>query len=267
MLKIYKNLRLISKFKSTKAKYTIILVRHGESVWNVENRFSGWADIKLTFKGQFEAENAGRIQKAENYTFDLCYTSALSRAIETWNIIASTHGSSWVPLVKSWRLNERHYGAMTGFNKAAIQEEYGKELVTGWRRSFDKFAPPLKDGDKRLLQLMERYKYLPDDSIPRTESLRDCLERLLPFWYDTVCPNIYANKKVIIVAHGNTIRSLIKHLDDLTDQELIDLKIPNGIPIIYELDDQLRPVNSFQLEDPIILKSKFDKYFESFKTK
>lgn len=238
--------------------YELVLVRHGESHWNQTNRFTGWYDVGLTQKGIDEASNAGKVLKDNNYSFDVCYTSVLTRAIHTWEELARAHGSSWIPLIKSWRLNERHYGALTGLNKAETAEKHGEQQVMTWRRSYDTPPPPLEDNDERLASNDPRYNGLPPNILPRSECLKDTVERVLPYWYDEICPAIYSGKRVLITAHGNSIRALVKHLDSISDKDIMGVNIPNGTPLVYHLDENMKPLKSFYLEDPEVLKAKME---------
>jgi len=256
-------LNLLNRFFATSTRptgqtYKLVFVRHGESTWNKENRFTGWHDVELTQTGIEQAKSAGEVLKANNFHFDICYTSNLTRAVNTWNVLADAHGCSYVPLQKSWRLNERHYGALTGLNKAETAKKHGEEQVLVWRRSYDIPPPGLQDGDERLSEYDRRYNGLPPDILPRSECLKDCLERVLPFWYDEICPTIYSGKNVIVTAHGNSIRALVKHIEQISDADIMGVNIPNGTPLVYELDDNMRALNSYYLEDPEVLAAKMD---------
>ncbi len=218
----------------------LVLLRHGESQWNKENRFTGWTDIDLTSKGIMEAKEAGRILKKEGYTFDLAYTSVLKRAIHTlWNVLDEME-LVWIPVERSWRLNEKSYGALQGLNKTETAQKYGEEQVLLWRRSFDVRPPELAINDKRHPLNDVKYNNLNKELLPATECLKDTVERFLPFWHDTIKPSIIANKKVLIVAHGNSLRALVKYLDNLSDEEILKINIPTGIPLIYDLDENLK---------------------------
>ncbi len=228
----------------------LVLVRHGESTWNKENRFTGWTDVDLSEKGRDEAWNAGRILKEEGYTFDVAYTSVLKRAIRTLWIIMDEMDLMWIPVWRSWRLNERHYGALQGLNKSEMAAKYGEEQVFIWRRSYDVPPPPLDIDDERNPRNDPRYKELRPEEIPLTESLKDTIARFMPYWHSTLAPAIKEGKKLIIAAHGNSLRALVKYLDDIPDSEIASLNIPTGIPLIYELDDSLKPIRHYYLGSP-----------------
>jgi 2,3-bisphosphoglycerate-dependent phosphoglycerate mutase len=227
----------------------MVLLRHGESTWNLENRFTGWTDVDLTEQGVREAHEAGRLLKEGGYTFDLAFTSVLKRAIRTLWITLDEMDLMWIPVYRSWRLNERHYGALQGLNKKETVEKYGMEAVHAWRRSYDIPPPGLEVTDERYAGRDPRYAGLKPEEVPRSESLKNTLERVLPYWHETIVPDLKAGKKVLIAAHGNSIRALVKYLDDIPDDVITELNIPTGIPLVYELDDQLRPVNHFYLGD------------------
>ena len=227
----------------------MVLLRHGESTWNLENRFTGWTDVDLTEQGVREAHQAGRLLKEGGYAFDLAHTSVLKRAIRTLWIALDEMDLMWIPVYRSWRLNERHYGALQGLNKKETAEKYGMEVVHAWRRSYDVPPPELEVTDERFAARDRRYAGLRSEEIPRTESLKLTLERVLPYWYQAIVPDLEAGKKVLIAAHGNSIRALVKYLDDIPDDVITELNIPTGIPLVYELDDQLRAVNHFYLGD------------------
>jgi len=227
----------------------LVLIRHGESAWNLENRFTGWTDVDLTEKGIAEAHQAGRLLKEEGYTFDLAHTSVLKRAIRTLWIVLDEMELMWLPVYRSWRLNERHYGALQGLNKKDTADKYGMEQVHIWRRSYDTPPPALETTDARFSGSDPRYKALKPAELPRGESLKNTLERVLPYWHETIVPDLRAGKKLVIVAHGNSIRALVKYLDDVPDNVITELNIPTGIPLVYELDDKLRAVNHFYLGD------------------
>ena len=218
----------------------LVLLRHGESQWNKENRFTGWTDIDLTAKGIKEAKNAGQILKKEGYTFDLAYTSVLKRAIHTlWNVLDEMD-LAWIPVERSWKLNEKSYGALQGLNKTKTAQKYGDEQVLLWRRSFDVRPPELEFNDKRHPRNEIKYKDLDKNILPATECLKDTVDRFLPFWHNTIKPAILSNKKILIVAHGNSLRALVKYLDNLSDEEILKVNIPTGIPLIYDLDENLK---------------------------
>jgi 2,3-bisphosphoglycerate-dependent phosphoglycerate mutase len=227
----------------------LVLIRHGESTWNLENRFTGWTDVDLTEKGIAEAHQAGRLLKEEGYTFDLAYTSVLKRAIRTLWIVLDEMDLMWLPVYRVWRLNERHYGALQGLNKKDTADKYGMEQVHVWRRSYDTPPPALETTDERFSGNDPRYAELTPEELPRGESLKNTLERVLPYWHERIAPDLRAGKKVMIVAHGNSIRALVKYLDDIPENVITELNIPTGVPLIYEFDDNLRAVNHFYLGD------------------
>ena len=232
----------------------LVLLRHGESQWNKENRFTGWTDIDLTSKGITEAKKAGRILKKEGYTFDLAYTSVLIRAIHTfWNVIDEME-LAWIPVEHSWRLNEKSYGALQGLNKIETSQKYGEEQVLLWRRSFNVRPPELATNDKRHPLNDARYDNINKKLLPATECLKDTVERFLPFWHNTIKPSILANKKVLIVAHGNSLRALVKYLDNLSDEEILKVNIPTGIPLIYDLNENLKVKSKSYLGDETEIK-------------
>lgn len=227
----------------------LVLLRHGESIWNQENRFTGWTDVDLTPKGLKEAKDAGRLLCQNGFVFDIAHTSLLKRAIRTLWIALDEMDQMWIPIELNWRLNERHYGALQGLNKAETARQYGDEQVLIWRRSYDTRPPSITVDDKRYPGFDLRYKNLPFGDIPVAESLKDTVARFLPYWNQSIAPQIKAGKKVIIAAHGNSLRALIKHLDNISDQDILNHNIPTGIPLVYELDDELRPLNSYYLGD------------------
>jgi 2,3-bisphosphoglycerate-dependent phosphoglycerate mutase len=226
--------------------YKLVVIRHGESVWNKENIFTGWTDVELSELGREQAKEAGRILKESNYVFDLAFTSVLSRAIETLDIVLNEMGES-VPIEKSWRLNERHYGALQGMNKDEIKEKYGEELFKKWRRSYDVQPPALTLDDERYPGNDSRYSELTQSEIPLTESLKDTEARVMPYWTEVIVPKILENKKVIICAHGNSIRALLKNIECVSDEEIPNIEIPLGRPLVYEFDDNLSLLNKFYL--------------------
>ncbi len=232
----------------------LVLLRHGESEWNKQNRFSGWTDVDLSDQGILEAHNAGKLLKENGFTFDIAFTSVLKRGIRTLWIVLDELDLSWIPVFKSWRLNERHYGALQGFYKAKMAAELGEEQVLIWRRSYDIPPPPLKTSDPRYPGTEKRYKDLDPKDIPLSECLKDTVERFLPYWHETIVPTIKNGKDVLISAHGNSLRALVKYLDDVSEEEIVDLNIPTGIPLIYELDDDLKPINHYYLGDPEAIK-------------
>jgi 2,3-bisphosphoglycerate-dependent phosphoglycerate mutase len=228
----------------------LVLLRHGESVWNDENKFTGWTDVPLSEKGTGEAHRAGQILMAEGFVFDIAFTSVLKRAIKTLWIVLEEMDLMWIPVVRYWRLNERHYGALQELNKARTAEEFGKEQVHLWRRSYDVRPPDLDTADRRYPGNDPRYAHLSDEEIPRAECLKDTIERFLPCWHDEIAPVIQSGKRAIIAAHGNSLRALVKYLDGMTDEAIVDLNIPTGVPLVYELDDELKPLKHYYLGDP-----------------
>ena len=229
--------------------HKLVLIRHGESTWNLENRFTGWTDVDLTPTGIEQAKTSGRLLKQEGFDFDLCYTSVLKRATRTlWHCLDELD-RTWLPVMHSWRLNERHYGALQGLNKAETAKKFGDEQVLVWRRSYDVPPPPLEPGDPRSERGDIRYAKLSPEQIPLTECLKDTVARVLPFWNEAMAPAIKARKRVLVAAHGNSIRALVKYLDGISDNDIVGLNIPNGIPLVYELDDGLKPLRSYYLGD------------------
>jgi 2,3-bisphosphoglycerate-dependent phosphoglycerate mutase len=228
----------------------LVLLRHGESQWNLENRFTGWTDVGLSAKGAREARAAGRLLAKEGYDFDLTYTSYLKRAILTLDLALEAMERLWLPVVRHWRLNERHYGALQGLDKAETAARHGDEQVAVWRRSYDIPPPALEADDPRHPRHDPRYRDLSPDLLPATESLADVVARMLPFWYDFIVPSLRAGRRVLVSAHGNSLRALVKHLDGVSDEEIPGLNIPTGIPLVYELDDDLAAVDRFYLGDP-----------------
>lgn len=232
----------------------LVLLRHGQSVWNLDNRFTGWEDVDLSEQGGREARQAATLLAAEGYSFDTAFTSVLKRAIRTLWIVLDEMDLMWIPVRRSWRLNERHYGALQGLNKAETAERHGLEQVHIWRRSYDTLPPPLENGDKRLPENDPRYAAVPRQDLPRAEALKHTAERFLPYWFDAIVPELKNQKKVLICAHGNSLRALAKHLDHISDQDISGLNIPTGIPLVYELDDELRAQNRYYLGDPEAVK-------------
>lgn len=228
----------------------LVLLRHGESTWNSENRFTGWTDVDLTDRGRAEALQAGRLMAAETFEFDVAYTSVLKRAIRTLWIALDEMDMMWIPVHRSWRLNERHYGALQGLNKAETAARHGDAQVKIWRRSYDVQPPPLGADDPQHPSHDRRYARLSPDELPVTESLKDTVDRFLPYWTDTIAPGIRKGRRVLIAAHGNSLRALVKHLDRLSDDEIVELNIPTGIPLVYLLNEELRPLQKFYLGDP-----------------
>jgi 2,3-bisphosphoglycerate-dependent phosphoglycerate mutase len=228
----------------------LVLLRHGESVWNKENRFTGWTDVDLSEKGLVEAGRSGEVLKKEGYTFDVAFTSVLKRAIRTLWITLDKMDLMWIPVYNSWRLNERHYGALQGLNKSETAAKFGEEQVQIWRRSYDIPPPPLEKSDERYPGRDPRYQKLSEKELPLTECLKDTVDRFLPYWRDTIAPTVKAGSKVIIAAHGNSLRALVKYLDDVSDDQIVGMNIPTGIPLVYELEDNLKPIRSHYLGDP-----------------
>jgi 2,3-bisphosphoglycerate-dependent phosphoglycerate mutase len=245
----------------------VILLRHGESTWNKENRFTGWTDVDLSPQGILEAENAGELLKEEGYVFDLAYTSVLKRAIRTLWIVLDKLDLMWIPVVRSWRLNERHYGALQGLNKAEMAKKFGEEQVHIWRRSYDIRPPELDKNDERYPGKDPRYKDLTEKELPQTECLKDTVERFLPYWKETISPSIKSGKKIIIAAHGNSLRALVKYLDNVPDDEIVGLNIPTGVPLVYELDERLKPVKHYYLGNPEEIAKKTSAVANQGKTK
>jgi 2,3-bisphosphoglycerate-dependent phosphoglycerate mutase len=231
----------------------LVLLRHGESTWNKENLFTGWTDVDLSEKGIQEANRSGEILREEGYVFDAAFTSVLKRAIRTLWIVQDKMDLMWIPVHISWRLNERHYGALQGLNKADTASKYGEEQVHEWRRSYAIRPPALDKSDERYPGNDPRYKALKAKEIPLTECLKDTVDRFLPYWHETIQPAMKAGKRIIIAAHGNSLRALVKYLDEISDDDIVGLNIPTGVPLIYELDEQLRPLKSYYLGDPNVL--------------
>lgn len=225
----------------------IVLLRHGESTWNQENRFTGWTDVDLTPQGIQEAQSAGRLLREHGFAFDIAYTSVLKRAIRTLWIVLDEMDQMWIPIQHTWRLNERHYGALQGLNKAETAAQYGDEQVLIWRRSYDVRPPALTVDDTRYAGADPRYKNLSDNDIPVTECLKDTVARFLPYWNTTIAPQVQAGKSVIIAAHGNSLRALVKYLDNISDEDILNCNIPTGVPLVYELDDNLKPIKNYYL--------------------
>ena len=228
---------------------TLVLLRHGQSTWNLENVFTGWTDVPLSEKGEAEARSAGRTMKEEGLQFNRAHTSLLQRAINTLHLALLEMDQAWIPVVKHWRLNERHYGALQGLNKKETAEQHGKKQVKVWRRSYSTRPPALDPMDERYPGNDPRYSWMPPDLLPATECLEDVVERMLPYWHDAIVPDLRAGKTVVVAAHGNSLRALVKHLDVISDEEITNLNIPTGIPLLYELDADLRPISSRYLGD------------------
>jgi 2,3-bisphosphoglycerate-dependent phosphoglycerate mutase len=233
--------------------YKLVLIRHGESTWNKENRFTGWVDVDLTPQGAAEARKAGVLLKEAGYTFDIAYTSVLKRAIRTLWHVQDEMDLMYIPVVHSWRLNERSYGALSGLNKADTAAQYGNEQVLIWRRSYDTPPPALARDDERAPCNDPRYAKVPREELPLTECLKDTVARVLPIWTESIAPAIKSGRRVLITAHGNSLRAMIKYLDDITDTDIVGLNVPNGVPLVYELDESLKPIRSYYLGDPDVI--------------
>ena len=229
--------------------YKVVLLRHGESTWNKENRFTGWTDVDLSAKGIEEARSSGKILKEEGYDFDIAYTSVLKRALNTLWLCLEEMDRLWIPVEKNWRLNERHYGALQGLNKAETAEKHGEEQVLIWRRSYDIPPPELEKTDERYPGHFPAYRDMDEADIPTTESLKLTVDRFLPYWFDIIAPTIRGGKRVLIAAHGNSLRALVKFLDDMSEEAIIKLNIPTGVPLVYELDKDLKPIRHYYLGD------------------
>jgi 2,3-bisphosphoglycerate-dependent phosphoglycerate mutase len=230
--------------------YKLVLLRHGESIWNRENLFTGWTDVDLSEKGVEEAKESGRVLKNEGFTFDIAFTSVLKRAIRTLWLVLDEMDLMWIPVVRDWRLNERHYGALQGLSKAETAEKYGEQQVKIWRRSYTIRPPALPEGDPRNPSAERRYRDLRKDQIPLSECLKDTVERFLPCWNDVIAPQIRCGGRVLIAAHGNSLRALVKYLDNIPDDVITEMNIPTGMPLVYELDDSLHPLRNYYLGDP-----------------
>lgn len=230
--------------------YTLVLLRHGQSTWNLENRFTGWTDVGLSEQGENEAHEAGKLLREGGYTFDICYTSVLKRAVKTLWIVMEEMDLEWLPVINAWQLNERHYGALQGLNKAEMAAKFGEAQVKIWRRSYDIQPPALELDDPRHPRFDRRYASLSPEELPRTECLKDTVARMLPYWHSTIAPMVKTGKRVMICAHGNSMRALVKYLDNVPDNEIVELNIPTGIPLIYELKSDLHPLGHFYLGDP-----------------
>ncbi|MGO9242390.1 MAG: 2,3-diphosphoglycerate-dependent phosphoglycerate mutase [Bryobacteraceae bacterium] len=235
--------------------YRLVLIRHGESTWNKENRFTGWTDVDLSEKGIAEAVEGGQALKREGYVFDLGYTSLLKRAIKTYDMVTEQLDQMWIPVIRSWRLNERHYGALQGLNKAETAARYGEHQVKIWRRSYDVPPPALTPDDERFPGKDPRYASLTKEELPLTECLKDTVARFLPLWHDAIAPDVKSGKRVVIAAHGNSLRALVKYLDDISEADIVELNIPTGMPLVYELDADLKPLKSYYLGDPEKVKA------------
>lgn len=235
--------------------HQLVLVRHGESVWNRENRFTGWTDVDLSEQGRSEAKAGGQALKERGFTFDVAFTSVLKRAIRTLWLVLDEMDLMWIPVTRTWRLNERHYGALQGLNKAETAKKFGEEQIKIWRRSYDIRPPALDPSDERFPGKDPRYRSLPDHQLPRTECLKDTVERFLPFWHETIAPAVRSGQRVLIAAHGNSLRALVKYLDNISDKDIVELNIPTGLPLVYELDAELKPLKSEYLGDPEKVKA------------
>lgn len=236
--------------------FKLVLLRHGESQWNLENRFTGWTDVDLTSKGEEEAQSSGKILKDEGYEFDVIHTSVLTRAIRTMEICLDEMGITEIPIIYNWRLNERHYGALQGLNKAETAKKYGEEQVLTWRRSYTTPPPKLDMDDKRHPRFDSIYKDLDPGDLPASECLKDTVDRFLPHWFDQIAPDVKSGKRVLIVAHGNSLRALVKYLDKISDDEIVGLNIPTGVPLVYELEENLTPIKHYYLGDPEAIAQK-----------
>lgn len=237
----------------------LVLLRHGESIWNRENRFTGWTDVDLSPKGITEAEKAGEILKKEGFSFDIAYTSLLKRAIRTLWITLDVMDLMWISVRRSWRLNERHYGALQGLDKKDTAAKYGEEQVHKWRRSYNTSPPPLEKTDPRYPGNETKYKHLSEEQLPLSESLKNTVARAVPYWHETISADIRAGKHIIVAAHGNSLRALVKHLDRISDSDISNLDIPTGIPLVYEMNDTLQPVRHYYLGDPEEIKKAEEK--------
>ena len=234
--------------------YKLVLLRHGESTWNKENRFTGWTDVDLSEKGVEEARQGAVHLREEGFVFDIAFTSVLKRAIRTLWIVMDEMDLMWIPVYRSWRLNERFYGGLQGLNKAETAAKFGDQQVKIWRRSFATPPPALEKSDERWPGHDPRYKGVPEDELPLTESLKETIERVLPYWNETIAPTIKEGKRVLIAAHGNSLRALVKHLDNVSEEEIVELNIPTGVPLVYELDENLKPIRHYYLGDPDAVK-------------
>jgi 2,3-bisphosphoglycerate-dependent phosphoglycerate mutase len=234
--------------------HRLVLLRHGESTWNKENRFTGWTDVDLSDKGKEEARSAGRALKEKGFVFDVAYTSLQKRAIRTLWSVMDEMDLMWIPVINTWRLNERHYGALQGLNKSETAAKYGEAQVKIWRRSYDIHPPALERTDERFPGFDARYKNLESSELPATECLKDTVARFLPYWHETIAPTIKSGKRVIIAAHGNSLRALVKYLDNVSEADITELNIPTGLPLVYELDENLKPLKSYYLGDPEAVK-------------
>jgi 2,3-bisphosphoglycerate-dependent phosphoglycerate mutase len=247
--------------------HKLVLVRHGESTWNKENLFTGWTDVDLSKKGVQEATEGGRVLKEQGYIFDIAFTSVLKRAIRTLWIVLDEMDLMWIPVIRDWRLNERHYGALQGLNKAQMAEKFGDKQVKIWRRSYDIRPPALEETDPRNPAKDPRYKELKKEQIPLTECLKDTVERFLPCWHEVIAPTVRSGKRVLIAAHGNSLRALVKYLDNIPDEVIPEVNIPTGMPLVYELEDDLKPIKNYYLGDPEKVKKAMEAVASQAKAK
>ena len=247
--------------------HKLVLVRHGESVWNKENLFTGWTDVDLSEKGVEEAAEGGRVLKEEGYVFDIAFTSVLKRAIRTLWIVQDEMDLMWIPVTRDWRLNERHYGALQGLNKAEMSEKFGEEQVKIWRRSYDTRPPALEETDPRNPAMDPRYQELKKEQVPLTECLKDTVARFLPCWHELIAPTVRSGKRVLIAAHGNSLRALLKYLDKIPDDVIPEVNIPTGMPLVYELEDDLKPIKNYYLGDPEKVKKAMEAVASQAKAK
>lgn len=245
----------------------LVIIRHGESEWNKQNLFTGWVDVDLSEKGQEEAKAAGKLLKENGYDFDLCYTSYLKRAIHTLNYVLDQMDLAWLPVVKTWKLNERHYGALQGLNKAETAEKYGEDQVKIWRRSFDIRPPRLDEEDAQNPQNQKQYREFNKAQLPLCESLKDTIDRVIPYFNEVIKKDMLAGKRVLIAAHGNSIRSLVKYLDNLSEQEIIEVNIPTGVPLVYEFDPEFKVINKYYLGDQEAVKAQMEQVARQGKSK
>lgn len=245
----------------------LVLIRHGESEWNKQNLFTGWTDVELSETGKAEAKSAGALLRAEGYDFDICYTSYLKRAIHTLNLLLEELDREWLPVKKSWKLNERHYGALQGLNKAETAQKYGNDQVKIWRRSFDVQPPALEEDDKRNPRLQEQYRCEEKDQLPLCESLKDTIARVIPYFEEIIQKDMTDGKRVLIAAHGNSIRALVKYFDHLSEAEIMEVNIPTGVPLVYEFNDHFQPIRKYYLGDSEAIKAKMDSVANQGKAK
>jgi 2,3-bisphosphoglycerate-dependent phosphoglycerate mutase len=255
------------KMEGANPMHKLVLVRHGESTWNKENLFTGWTDVDLSKKGVKEATEGGRVLKEQGYTFDIAFTSVLKRAIRTLWIVMDEMDLMWIPVIRDWRLNERHYGALQGLNKAQMAEKFGEKQVKIWRRSYDVRPPALEENDPRNPAKDPRYKELKKEQIPLTECLKDTVERFLPCWHEVIAPTVRSGKRVLVAAHGNSLRALVKYLDNIPDDVIPEVNIPTGMPLVYELKDDLKPIRNYYLGDPEKVKQAMEAVASQAKAK